>query len=211
MRPPGGNSKKLSKYTEYPAPRILIDIGARTSLASAQLYCILTETGHKFLPITVQLVQADGSSTLTNVKTATLSVKQQGKEMETTFITIPDAHYYYYYHTSGNIVFTEGRPGHQLCPFQMAFFRTMPPDLRFCRERSNAKRYTNGRNADRFHCPLPINSSPTKNSPADRHRCANGNRHRPGPGSHDSNFPESARHFCRVPSSNSGVSNHHPV
>jgi predicted aspartyl protease len=69
-----------------------IDSGARTSLASAQLYHILTERGHKFLPTTVQLVQADGSSTLTNVKTATLPVKLQGKEIETTFITIPDAH-----------------------------------------------------------------------------------------------------------------------
>jgi hypothetical protein len=71
-----------------------IDSGARTSLASAsaQLYHILTERGHKFLPTTVQLVQADGSSTLTNVKIATLSVKLQGKEIETTFITIPDAH-----------------------------------------------------------------------------------------------------------------------
>jgi hypothetical protein len=72
---------------------VFFDCGTEElSLASAQLYCILTETGHKFLPITVQLVQADGSSTLTNVKTATLSVKQQGKELETTFITIPDAH-----------------------------------------------------------------------------------------------------------------------
>jgi hypothetical protein len=69
-----------------------IDSGARTSLASAQLYHILTERGHKFLPTTVQLVQAGGSSTLTNVKTATLPVKLQGKEIETTFITIPDAH-----------------------------------------------------------------------------------------------------------------------
>jgi hypothetical protein len=51
-----------------------IDSGARTSLASAQLYHILTERGHKFLPTTVQLVQADESSTLTNVKTATLPV-----------------------------------------------------------------------------------------------------------------------------------------
>jgi hypothetical protein len=71
---------------------VYIDSGARTSLASAQLYHILTERGHKFLPTTVQLVQADGSSTLTNVKTATLPVKLQGKEIETTFITIPDAH-----------------------------------------------------------------------------------------------------------------------
>jgi hypothetical protein len=56
----------------------------------------------------------------------------------------------------------------------VAFFRTTPPDLRFCRERSNAKRYTDGRNADRLHCLLPINSSATKDSPASRHRYANG-------------------------------------
>jgi hypothetical protein len=61
-----------------------IDSGARTSLTSTQLYHILTERGHKFLPTTVQLVQADGSSTRTNVKTATLPVKLQGKEIETT-------------------------------------------------------------------------------------------------------------------------------
>jgi hypothetical protein len=71
------------------------------------LYLIFVTRGHKFLPTTVQLVQADGSSNLTNVKTATLLVKLQGKEIETTFITIPDAHETT--NTSGNRLFTEGR------------------------------------------------------------------------------------------------------
>jgi hypothetical protein len=88
-----------------------IDSGARTSLPSAQLYHIFAERGHKFLPTTVQLVQADGSSTLTNVKTETLPVKEREGDRN-------DIHHHprctRNYHTSGNRLFSEGRPGHQL-------------------------------------------------------------------------------------------------
>ncbi|KAJ3658059.1 hypothetical protein Zmor_009825 [Zophobas morio] len=68
-----------------------LDSGARTSLASSQLYGLLKKKGHNFEDATVRLTQADVNSKISRIKTCTLPITLKGRTTATQFIAIPEA------------------------------------------------------------------------------------------------------------------------
>lgn len=68
-----------------------LDSGAKTSLASHQLYELLKKNGHPFQRAPINLTQADGKETPLWVYTTTVKVKLRGREIPTKFIILPNA------------------------------------------------------------------------------------------------------------------------
>lgn len=67
-----------------------LDSGAKATLASPDLYRILAENGHTFAQRTIDLIQADGKSRITTVQTTTTTVFLKDRQIETTFLVLPD-------------------------------------------------------------------------------------------------------------------------
>ncbi|KAI4471164.1 arf-gap with dual ph domain-containing protein 1-like protein [Holotrichia oblita] len=67
-----------------------LDSGAKATLASPELYRILAQFGHSFAEKTINLVQADGKSRITTVRSTTVPVLLKGRTIKTTFLALPD-------------------------------------------------------------------------------------------------------------------------
>ncbi|KAK9728357.1 hypothetical protein QE152_g18090 [Popillia japonica] len=67
-----------------------LDSGAKATLASPELYRIVAQFGHSFTERTINLIQADGKSRMTSVRSTTVPVLLKGRTIMTTFLALPD-------------------------------------------------------------------------------------------------------------------------